>query len=128
MKSSRCDVTLCVLLLTQYFGFSHYDQHFQFAQYFCPTFSFIFNSGIRDKKKISQREKETTVVSARAYVCLRFLCLCSGEATIVSPLKLNMLRTHYHDSIVARVHTYIYNCTFHLGSTIVAETQNAHTR
>ena len=108
---------------TTYFGFSHDDQHFHFAQYFFPLFSFIFNSGTRDNKNISQREKETIVVSARAYVCLRFLCISSGEATIVSPLKWNMLRTHYHDSMVARVHTYIYNRAFHLGSTIVAATQ-----
>jgi hypothetical protein len=113
---------------TPYFGFSRDDQHFHFAQYLCPSFSFIFNSGIRDNKNISQREKETIVFSARARVCLRFLCISSGEATIVSPLKWNKLRTHYHDSIVARVHTYIYNCTFHLGSTIVAATQNARAR
>jgi len=44
---------------TSNFGFSHDDQHFHFAQYFCPFFSFIFNFGTRDNKNISQREKET---------------------------------------------------------------------
>jgi hypothetical protein len=72
---------------TPYFGFSHDDQHFHFAQYFFPLFSFIFNSGTRENKNISQREKETIVVSARAYACLRFLCISSGEATIAPPMK-----------------------------------------
>ena len=78
---------------------------------------------------VSQKEKEaTTVVSARAPVCLCFIFTSSRQATVVSRLKWNMLRLfHRHGYTVARSRASVYNRTFHWVSTIVAATKTAST-